>query len=73
LVDRYNWQIFRHVTKVSLDGPRYTSELLPQLAQLNELRELSLANTPISSRELEQWKQQHPRVAVNFSPAVLTR
>jgi len=64
LVDRCQWQIFRRVTKVSLDGPRYTSDVLPHVGKLSDLEELSLWNTSISSHELEQWKQQHPCVAV---------
>ena len=64
LVDRYNWQIFRRVTKVSLDGPKYTSDLLPQLSLLRDLRELELERTSISGSELEIWKKQHPRVVV---------
>jgi len=64
LVDRCDWPIFCRVTTVSLDGPRYKSDVLPQLAKLSDLEELSLWNTSITSHELEQWKQQHPRVAV---------
>jgi len=71
LVDSNNWQIFRHVTKVSLIGPRYTSDLLPQIAQLSELRELNLENTSIGRGTLEAWQRQHPHVVVTaqFSPA----
>ena len=64
LVDRYNWQIFRRVTKVSLDGPKYTSDLLPQLAQLHDLRELDLVNTSISRSAVQTWQRQHPHVVV---------
>jgi len=64
LVDRYNWQTFRRVTKVSLDGPKYTSDLLPQLARLRDLRELELVQTSISKGALESWQKQHPRVVV---------
>jgi hypothetical protein len=64
LVDRYDWQIFRRVTKVSLEGPTYTSDLLPRLAQLRSLRTLELVNTSISRNALEAWQKQNPRVAV---------
>jgi hypothetical protein len=70
LVDRYNWQIFRRVTKVSLDGPKYSSDLLPELAKLSQLKELELVNTSISRGALEIWQRQHPHVVVTaqFSP-----
>ncbi len=64
LVDRHDWQIFRHVTKVSLHGPRYTSGLLPHLANLSDLRELELVETSVAGRDLEAWKRQHPHVVV---------
>ena len=64
LVDSHDWHIFRRVTKVSLDGPRYTSDLLPHLAKLTDLRELHVLNTSISADDLKLWQAQHPRVAV---------
>jgi hypothetical protein len=64
LVDCYDLRIFRRVTKVSLDGPRYTRDLLPHLAKLTDLRELHLVSTSIAADDLELWKAQHPRVAV---------
>jgi hypothetical protein len=67
LVDRYDWQIFCRVQKVSLSGPRYTGDLLPHLAQLSDLRELNLDRTSIDEAELADWRRQHPRVAVTVS------
>ena len=69
LVDRYKVQMFRRVSKVYLYGPQYKSDLLPELAKFNDLRELELHETSIPSRELEAWKQQHPRVVVKVTIA----
>jgi hypothetical protein len=67
LVDRYNWQIFRRVQKVSLRGPRYTSDLLPHLAQLRDLQNLYLDNTSIPDEDIAAWQRQHPHVDVTVS------
>ena len=56
--------MFRRVTKVYLRGPQYKSDLLPELAKLQHLRELELHDTSISNSDLEAWKTQHPRVVV---------
>jgi hypothetical protein len=61
------------VTKVGLDGPQYTGDLLPQLARLSHLQELSLLDTSISDTDLELWKKEHPRVAVSSARRVATR
>lgn len=73
LVERCDWRIFRRVTKVALDGPRYTSELLPHLARLSDLRELDLENTSIDSSAVEAWKRHHPHVVVTAGQRGLTR
>lgn len=67
LVDRYQVQMFRRVTKVYLGGPQYKSDMLPELAKLHDLRELELYGTSISQSDLEAWKKQHPRVAVRVT------
>jgi len=63
--------MFVRVTKVSLDGPKYTSDLLPQLARLRDLRELELVHTSISKGALESWQQQHPHVVVTAHYAAI--
>ncbi len=68
-MDRYQVQMFRRVTKVYLYGPQFRSDLLPELAKLHDLRELELHETSIPDRDLEVWKQQHPRVVVRATAA----
>ncbi len=64
MVDRYQVQMFRRVTKVSLWGRQYKRDLLPQLAKFKGLRELDLYETSIPRSDLEAWKREHPRVTV---------
>ena len=73
LVDRYRWTMFCRVSKITLEGPRYTGELLPHLANLSELRELALIDTSIPSGDLAAWQRRHPHVAVTATQRVLTR
>ncbi|MBC7856243.1 MAG: hypothetical protein IAF94_22660 [Pirellulaceae bacterium] len=73
LVDRYQVQMFRRVTKVYLHGPQYKSDLLPELAKLHDLEELALNESSIPSKNLEVWKMQHPRVVVTATRHALTR
>jgi hypothetical protein len=56
LVDRYQVQMFRRVTKVYLLGPQHTSELLPELAKFHDLQELAIYESSIPSSDLEAWK-----------------
>jgi hypothetical protein len=67
LVDRYDWQMFRRVTRVSLRGPQYTSDLLPHLGKLSDLRELELVDTSIPAGDVAAWRGKHPHVAVSAS------
>lgn len=64
LAERNNIPVFRRVTGIYLDGPRFKSDLLPQLAKFHELQELELMDTSISDSDLETWKLEHPQVAV---------
>lgn len=73
LMDRYQVQMYRRVTKVYLYGPQHKRDLLPHLSRFRELRELELHQTSIPRRDLEFWKQQHPQVAVTATHSVNTK
>ena len=73
MLDRYNVQMFRRATKVSLCGPQYKDDLLPHIAKLHGLRELDLLDTSISDNDLEVWQKQHPQVVVTSRHSTLTR
>ncbi len=73
LVDRYKLQMFRRVMRVYLHGTQYKSDLLPELAKLNDLRELESFDTSISDSDLEAWSKQHPHVVVTATHNMLAR
>ncbi len=73
LLDRFEVQMFRRTTIVSLHGPQYTRDLLPHLARFHDLEQLELLDTSIGDDDLWTWQQQHPQVAVSVNRSSLAR
>ena len=65
--------MFCRVSKVTLEGPRYSGNLLPHLARLSDLDELQLVETSIVPSDLEAWRRQHLRVVVTATQRTVTQ